>query len=111
MLVPYAGAAGAMSYLYPGNRLPAYNALAAADGKTGESFMRYWLHVHTADLCFGRTLPAPGQQLFYLVIGTRSSNVNGSIVQVLHVAGNAKLLRFFPGHCAGKKLPALFLLW
>lgn len=97
MLVTYPGAAGAMSYLYPGNRLPACNALAAADEKAGESFMRYWLHVHTADLCFGRTLPAPGQQLFNLHICASCCDVNGAIMQVLHVAGNAQPQRFFPG--------------
>lgn len=97
MLVAYAGAAGAMSYLYPGNWLPACNTLAAAYEKAGKSFMRYWLQVHTADLCFGRTLPAPGQQLFNLHICASCCDVYGAIRQVLHVAGNTKLLCFFPG--------------
>lgn len=97
MLVTNAGAACTMPYFYTGNRLPACNALAAADGKAGKSFMRYWLHIHTADLCFGRTLPAPGQQLFNLYICASCCDVNGAIRQVLHVTTDAKPQCFFPG--------------
>ena len=59
--------------------------------------MRYRLRIHTAYLCFGRTLPAPGQQLFNLLICSCGCDVNGTIRQVLHVTGYAKPLCFFPG--------------